>query len=161
MIKLVSIPLKLAGAALAVVFLISNRQKVAVSFDPFSAETPALATPPMELWIVIAAAMMLVLQTLELEGQPLSGLWHPLRRYYQTGEVNRRVEDVAGVIDRVREHFGDGEADDLDGLTVSYPGWWFNLRPSNTEPLLRLNVEGPTREETLSHQDRILAVIDS
>ena len=75
--------------------------------------------------------------------------------------MNRRVPDVRAAIERVRDTFRDGESDDLDGLTVTYPSWWFNLRPSNTEPLLRLNVEAPTEEETTRYRDRILAVIES
>ena len=105
------------------------------------------------------AGMLLLLQVLEATGSPLSALWQPLRRYRQSGEVNSRVDDVAETLRRVRRAFADGEADELDGLTVSFPEWWFNLRPSNTEPLLRLNVEAPSEAEMESHRDRILAVI--
>jgi phosphomannomutase len=108
-----------------------------------------------------AAAMMLVLQALDLRGPPLSGLWEPYRCYVQSGEINRRVADVEATTERVRRAFPDGEADDLDGLTVRYTGWWFNLRPSNTEPLLRLNLEAPSEAEMVSHRDRILSVIDA
>ena len=71
-----------------------------------------------------------------------------------------RVADVAGTLVRVRRRFAGGEADDLDGLTVRYSGWWFNLRPSNTEPLLRLNLEAGSEAEMAEQRDRILAVID-
>ncbi len=107
-----------------------------------------------------AAAMMLLFQALELEGGKVSELWQPYRRYFQTGELNRRVDDVNETLSRVRARYTDGESDELDGLTISYADWWFNLRPSNTEPLLRLNVEGPTESETLQRRDEILAVID-
>ncbi len=107
-----------------------------------------------------AAAMMLVLQTLELRGGPLSKLWQPYRRYRQSGELNTRVKSVAEATERVRQAFSDGEADELDGLTVTYPNWWFNLRPSNTEPLLRLNVEASSDEEVVAYRDRILPVIE-
>ena len=107
-----------------------------------------------------AAAMLLLLQVLDLLGGPLSRLWEPYRRYARSGEINRRVADVAGTLERVRRRFADGEADDLDGLTVRYSGWWFNLRPSNTEPLLRLNLEAGSEAEMAEQRDRILAVID-
>jgi phosphomannomutase len=108
-----------------------------------------------------AAAMMLLLQALELHGQPLSTLWRPFQRYSQSGEVNRRVADVAATLERVRQEFSDGEADDLDGLTVSFSDWWFNLRPSNTEPLVRLNLEAANAGETARHRDRILTLIEA
>jgi phosphomannomutase len=106
------------------------------------------------------AAFMFVLQALALAQKPLSTLWRPLARYARSGELNRRVEDTAAVIEKVREAFPDGEADQLDGLTVQYPDWWFNLRPSNTEPLIRLNVEAPNEKELALRRDRILALID-
>jgi phosphomannomutase len=108
-----------------------------------------------------AAAMMLVLQVMELEGRPLSELWRPVRRYFQSGEVNRTVADVATTLERVGRAFPDAQVDHLDGLTVSLPDWWFNLRPSNTEPLVRLNVEASSEEETALHRDEVLALIDS
>ncbi len=107
-----------------------------------------------------AAAFLFVLQALERTGKPLSALWRPFRRYARSGEVNRSVKDVEAVLRRVREVFADGQADDLDGLTIEYPDWWFNLRPSNTEPLLRLNVEAPTETELERHRDRLLALIE-
>ncbi|MCZ6571244.1 MAG: phosphomannomutase/phosphoglucomutase, partial [Deltaproteobacteria bacterium] len=55
----------------------------------------------------------------------------------------------------------DGKADGLDGLTISFPDWWFNLRPSNTEPLLRLNVEASSEEEMVARRDAVLALIDA
>jgi phosphomannomutase len=105
--------------------------------------------------------MMLVLQVMELEGRPLSELWRPVRRYSQSGEVNRTVADVATTLERVGRAFPDAQVDHLDGLTVSLPDWWFNLRPSNTEPLVRLNVEASSEEETALHRDEVLALIDS
>ena len=67
--------------------------------------------------------------------------------------------DVEETLARVKEAFATGEADMLDGLTVSFDDWWFNVRPSNTEPLLRLNVEANSEAEMAAHRDRILAVI--
>ena len=100
-----------------------------------------------------AAAFLLILQAMTLTGKPLSALWLPFRRYARSGEVNRRGRDVPRVLKRIRERFADGEADELDD-------WWFNLRPSNTEPLLRLNLEAPTREELDRHCHRVLSLIE-
>jgi phosphomannomutase len=105
------------------------------------------------------AAFLFVLQALALTGKPLSSLWRPLQRYARSGELNRRVRDVPAILRRVRDAFSDGQADALDGLTIEYPSWWFNLRPSNTEPLLRLNVEAPSEEELERRRDQILTLI--
>jgi phosphomannomutase len=108
-----------------------------------------------------AAAMLLLLEVLDVRRRPLSELWRPYRKYRQSGEINRRVADVAATLSRVREAFRDGAADELDGLTVSYPDWWFNLRPSNTEPLLRLNLEAPDDASLARRRDRILSLVES
>ena len=85
-----------------------------------------------------------MLQTLELlaeSSKTLVELVAPLRTFAHSGEINFRVADVGAAMDMVERHFKDGAVSHLDGLSVDYPKWWFNLRPSNTEPLLRLNVE--------------------
>ena len=95
-------------------------------------------------------AALLVLEALSdhagaVAGGALSGLVAPLERYAASGEINTAVDDPVAVIDRVAAHYAaahpDASQDRLDGLTVDFGDWWFNLRPSNTEPLLRLNVE--------------------
>ncbi len=86
-------------------------------------------------------ASVLVLEQLSRSGQSLSELLAPLRRYSASGEINTRVADAGAVIEAVAAHYGDLDGDRLDGLTVDGGDWWFNLRPSNTEPLLRLNLE--------------------
>jgi phosphomannomutase len=85
-----------------------------------------------------------VLNHLRETGKPLSELVAPLERYHATGEINFHVDDKEGMIRRLGEEFSDGEIDYLDGITVQYEDWWFNVRPSNTEPLLRLVLEGRT-----------------
>jgi len=80
------------------------------------------------------------------EGRPLSKLVAPLNRYFATGEVNFHVDDKDGMIRRLAEDFADGEIDYLDGITAQFEDWWFNVRPSNTEPLLRLVLEARTRQ---------------
>ena len=95
-------------------------------------------------------AMMSVLSLLsapEYRGQTFSQLLTGVRRYHSTGEINFHVEDKAGSIARLESEYSDGRQDSLDGITVEYgelgarEWWWFNVRPSNTEPLLRMNVE--------------------
>jgi phosphomannomutase len=106
----------------------------------------------------IIAALM-VLEQLSLAGIPLSELRRPFERYAASGEINRRVDDPAAVIDKIAAHYGDAEQDRLDGLTVDFGDWWFNLRPSNTEPLLRLNLEAADRDACARHTDEVLALV--
>jgi len=77
---------------------------------------------------------------------PISELIKPLRRYFSSGELNFKVEDKQAKMDELARRYSDGQIDNFDGVTVRYKQWWFNCRPSNTEPLLRLNVEAGTRE---------------
>ncbi len=76
-----------------------------------------------------------------------------------SGEINTQVADPSAVIERVAQVYADAGQDRLDGLTVDRGPWWFNLRPSNTEPLLRLNLEAPSRAECDDHVAEVLAVI--
>jgi phosphomannomutase len=78
--------------------------------------------------------------------KPVSELIEPLRRYAASGEVNFKVEEKQAKMQEFAKRYSDGEVDWLDGVTVRYKEWWFNCRPSNTEPLLRLNVEAKTQE---------------
>jgi len=87
-----------------------------------------------------------VLNLLRETGRPLAQLAAPLHRYHGTGEINFHVDDKEGMIRHLAGVFADGEIDYLDGITVQYADWWFNVRPSNTEPLLRLVLEARTRE---------------
>ena len=96
-------------------------------------------------------AALLVLEQLSQAGVPLSELRKPFERYAQSGEINTRVADPAAVIEKVAAQYSTAEQDRLDGLTVDFGDWWFNLRASNTEPLLRLNLEARTREECDAH----------
>jgi phosphomannomutase len=92
-------------------------------------------------------AALVVLEMLSRAGQPLSKLRVPFERYADSGEINTHVTDPAAVIESVAAHYADAPQDRLDGLTVDLGDWWFNLRPSNTEPLLRLNLEAATVAE--------------
>lgn len=86
----------------------------------------------------------MVLDAVRESGRPLSELIAPLKRYSATGEINFHVDDKQGMIRHLAETFADGQIDYLDGITVQYADWWFNVRPSNTEPLLRLVLEART-----------------
>jgi phosphomannomutase len=77
---------------------------------------------------------------------PVSELVKPLRRYSASGEINFQVEDKKAKMDELAKRYRDGQVDWLDGVTVGFKDWWFNCRPSNTEPLLRLTVEAKTPE---------------
>jgi phosphomannomutase len=108
-------------------------------------------------------AAMHVLELRCAAGQPMSALRRPFDRYADSGEINTQVHDPAAVIDAVAAHYAEhepsAEQDRLDGLTVDLGDWWFNLRPSNTEPLLRLNLEARTRDECDHHTSELLHLI--
>ena len=100
---------------------------------------------------IIAAVIVLELLSKAGAGQPLSELRKPFERYVDSGEINTTVDDPLAVIEVVAKVFADAQQDRLDGLTVDLGDWWFNMRPSNTEPLLRLNLEARTRAECDEH----------
>jgi len=97
-------------------------------------------------------AMVSVLNLLTRDPRPFSRLADELRRYHSTGEINFEVADKAAAIEGLKRRYQDGRQDELDGITIEYGDlgdrewWWFNVRPSNTEPLLRLNLEASTSE---------------
>jgi len=104
-------------------------------------------------------ASLMVMAEVGRSGAPLSELRVPFERYASSGEINTEVDDAHAVIDRVSGEFADHPQDDLDGLTVDCGDWWFNLRPSNTEPLLRLNLEASTRDACDDRVAELLALI--
>jgi len=106
-------------------------------------------------------ASMLVLNEVSRSHTDLSVLRKPFERYSSSGEINTQVADTDAVIEKVAAQFAGFEQDHLDGLTVDCGPWWFNLRPSNTEPLLRLNLEAPNRDECDQHVAELLALITS
>jgi phosphomannomutase len=104
-------------------------------------------------------ALFTILAMMERRKATLAEIWRPLAKYPQSGEINSRVVSVADTLDRVRRAFHDARFSEIDGLTVEYGGWWFNLRPSNTEPLLRLNLEASSRDQMEEMRDKVLAVV--
>ncbi|MCA8943614.1 MAG: phosphomannomutase/phosphoglucomutase [Planctomycetes bacterium] len=91
-------------------------------------------------------ACVLMLNQLSKEGIDLKTAADALRRYYPTGEINFRVDDKAAMLAKIESVFHDGQIDHLDGVTVTYDDWWVNVRPSNTEPYLRMCLEADTAE---------------
>ncbi len=106
-------------------------------------------------------ATMLVMGELSRTDQELSIVRKPFERYSQSGEINTQVADATAVLDHVRAAMAGHPQDELDGLSVDCGSWWFNLRPSNTEPLLRLNLEAESRDECDLHVAELLALITS
>ena len=104
-------------------------------------------------------AAVVVLEQLSRADRPLSEVLAPFLRYAASGEVNSRVADALGKIEEIAAAYTEGRQDRTDGLTVEFDDWWFNVRPSNTEPLLRLNVEARTEELLREKTDEVLALI--
>src|ERR687894_566580 len=107
-------------------------------------------------------AMLTVAELVARQNAPLSALLTPIDPYVRSGEINSEVEDQEATLKQVEEHYaqrGNPKIDDLDGLNLDYGNWWFNLRPSNTEPLLRLNVEASDRETLERERDELLGLI--
>jgi phosphomannomutase len=106
-------------------------------------------------------ASMMVMAEVGRSGVPLSEVRRPFERYAASGEINTQVVDALAVIERISDQYADHPQDRLDGLTVDCGSWWFNLRPSNTEPLLRLNLEADDRTTCDDGVGTLLAQITS
>ncbi|HEY5693023.1 MAG TPA: phosphomannomutase/phosphoglucomutase [Gaiellaceae bacterium] len=105
---------------------------------------------------------LLMLELISKRGRRLSEILEPLRsRYFITGELNTPVPDVALKLQELKERYADGRVSHLDGISVDFDDWHFNVRPSNTEPLLRLNLEATSEELMERKRDEVLAVIRS
>jgi phosphomannomutase len=105
-------------------------------------------------------AALYALAELMASSKPLSNLLKPYNRYFSSGEINSKVKDAKKSINLIREKYqGSYQVDELDGLTITADTWWFNLRPSNTEPLLRLNVEANTEKQMAEIRDTVLDLI--
>ena len=104
-------------------------------------------------------AALVVLEMLSVSEAPLSEMRRPFERYADSGEINTAVGDPARVLAGVEKHYAGSEIDHTDGLTVDLGEWWFNLRPSNTEPLLRLNLEAPDEASCHRHVDEVRALM--
>jgi phosphomannomutase len=110
------------------------------------------------------APFLTVLNILKLmteEKKKLSELVTPLKKYFQSGEINSTVEDKEGKMKEIAAKFKEGKVSWMDGVTVEFEDYWFNVRPSNTEPLLRLNLEANTKKMMEEKRDLVLKIIKS
>ncbi len=104
-------------------------------------------------------AAVMIINLMNETGEKMSGLVKNLKRYYHSGEINSDVEDKKEVMKQLKETYKEGKLDELDGIRIDYPEWWFNVRPSNTEPKLRLNLEAKTKELMEEKRNEILKLI--
>ena len=108
-----------------------------------------------------AMALIRIMNLMHETGKPLSVLAAPAQRLAHSGEINFKVENKDAVLARLEQKFGAaGKVSHMDGLSVEFDDWWFNVRASNTEPFLRLNLEAPAPEITEKHKNEIVAVIE-
>jgi len=106
-------------------------------------------------------AFLVCLELLSIEKRPLDELVAEINPYFRSGEINTRVKSIPDKIEQIKQAFSDGRQDTLDGLTVVYDDYWFNVRPSNTEPLLRLNIEADSQKILEKKTEAILKIIRS
>jgi len=106
-------------------------------------------------------ALVLALQAIAADGRKLSQMVEDYRLYARGDEINITVPNVAAKLDKISNHYQKNIKDEIDGITVEFKDWWFNVRPSNTEPLLRITVEANSQAELKQHQDEVLRVIHS
>jgi len=104
-------------------------------------------------------AMIAMANVLSMKGEPLSSLVRPLMKYHSTGELNLEVSRKDAIIASLAARYWDAKTDRLDGLTIEYDSWWFNLRPSNTEPVIRLNIEADSESLMKQKKDEVLGLI--
>lgn len=107
-----------------------------------------------------AMAVLSIANIVSKSDQPLSALIAPLRKYFPSGEINTRVSgDPKAILATLKKKFKNGKVFELDGVSVEYPDWWFNVRCSNTEPLVRLNLEAKTKAQMEAKRDEVLEII--
>jgi phosphomannomutase len=106
-----------------------------------------------------ALAVLFIANLVSQSDKPLSELIAPIQRYFASGEINSTVGDPDAVFAKLRAQYADAALLELDGLSFEYPTWWFNVRSSNTEPLVRLNLEAKTKAEMEAQRDEVLALI--
>ncbi|HTV92453.1 MAG TPA: phosphomannomutase/phosphoglucomutase [Verrucomicrobiae bacterium] len=104
-------------------------------------------------------ALMECLEVFSEAGKPVSEVIAPIDTRFRSGEINSTVKDIPAKLQDLQDRYRNAHIDHADGITIEYPNWWFNVRPSNTEPLLRLNVEGDTKELMEQHRDEVLDFI--
>lgn len=106
-----------------------------------------------------ALAVICIANIVASTGKKLSECVAPIQHYFASGEINSEVEDTGKVIEQIKQTYADGNLFELDGISVEYDDWWFNVRCSNTEPLIRLNLEADTESRMNTKRDEILNLI--
>lgn len=104
-------------------------------------------------------AALKVIQLISEKGKRLSELVKPLKKYFASGEINSEVKDKEGKMKELAKRYKDGKISWLDGIRVDFKDWWFNVRPSNTEPLLRLNLEAKSKKLMEEKRDKVISII--
>lgn len=104
--------------------------------------------------------IILILAIMSREGKTLSQLAQEVRSSHESGEINFKVQNAQEIMEELKDHYSDGVFSDLDGIAINYPDWRFSLRSSNTEPLLRLNIETHTKEKTEGKTKEIVEIIE-
>ncbi len=104
-------------------------------------------------------AAVMIINLLNETGKALSVFTKDLKRYYHSGEINSEVEDKEKVFKELKEKYSNGKLNELDGIRIDYENWWFNVRASNTEPKIRLNLEAKTKELMEEKRNEILKII--
>lgn len=103
---------------------------------------------------------ILLMNLMAKSGKKLSELVVGLRKYHHTGEINLHADNISELLKKVREHYARGKLSELDGVKISFPDWWFSLRASNTEPLIRLNLEAHTKKLMEKKKNELLNLIE-
>lgn len=104
-------------------------------------------------------AVIMILNLLNETDQKMSALTADLKKYFRSGEINSEVSDKQAVFSRIKEQYAAGTLNELDGLRIDFPDWWFNVRASNTEPVIRLNVEATSQTVMVEKRDELLSLI--
>jgi len=99
------------------------------------------------------------LEFISLQNKPVSQIIAPYRIYFNSGEINSEVKSIPDTLAKIKEKYNDGELNEIDGITLTYPDFWFNVRGSNTEPLIRLTLEAKTKDLMEKKRDEVLALI--
>ena len=108
---------------------------------------------------VSTLAVFTLLNLMASSQKPISKLVENLKRYHHSGEINSEVDNKEAVMKKLKENYSQGTLSELDGIKISFSDWWFNVRPSNTEPVLRLNLEAKTKEMMEEKVEELLGII--
>jgi len=108
---------------------------------------------------IATLAAIMIINLLNETGKKMSELTQDLKKYFHSGEINSDVADKEAVFRKIKEKYADGKINELDGVRIDFPDWWFNVRASNTEPKMRLNLEAKTKELMEEKRDELLGMI--